>query len=60
MIETPYEFLCDGTTCRGVLYTPDAGGKNLPCIVIAHGFALTHGSGLAPFKEAFCNTNAEF
>jgi len=27
MIETPLEFQSDGTTCRGVLYTPDAGSK---------------------------------
>lgn len=55
MIETPLEFPSHGTTCRGVLYTPDADSKNLPCVVMAHGFGLTHASGLAPFKEAFCN-----
>ena len=55
MIETPLEFQSDGTTCRGVLYTPDAGSKGLPCVVMAHGFGLTHASGLAPFKKAFCN-----
>ncbi|HBX39479.1 MAG TPA: alpha/beta hydrolase, partial [Marinobacter adhaerens] len=55
MIETPLEFQSDGTTCRGVLYTPDADSKGLPCVVMAHGFGLTHASGLAPFKEAFCN-----
>ncbi|MCG7198762.1 alpha/beta hydrolase [Marinobacter pelagius] len=54
MIETPLEFPSQGTTCRGVLYTPDADSRNLPCIVMAHGFGLTHASGLAPFKEAFC------
>ena len=55
MIETPLEFQSDGTTCRGILYTPDADSKGLPCVVMAHGFGLTHASGLAPFKEAFCN-----
>ncbi|NMT64360.1 alpha/beta fold hydrolase [Marinobacter orientalis] len=54
MIEMPLEFASQGTTCRGVLYTPDADSRNLPCIVMAHGFGLTHASGLAPFKEAFC------
>jgi hypothetical protein len=54
MIETPLEFPSCGTTCRGVLDTPDADSRNLPCIVMAHGFGLTHASGLAPFKEAFC------
>ncbi|MBD3655866.1 alpha/beta fold hydrolase [Marinobacter sp.] len=54
MIETPLEFPSQGTTCRAVLYTPDADSRNLPCIVMAHGFGLTHASGLAPFKEAFC------
>ncbi len=55
MIETPLGFPSDGTTCRGVLYTPNADSRNLPCVVMAHGFGLTHASGLAPFKEAFCN-----
>lgn len=55
MIETPLEFPSHGTTCRGVLYTPNADSRNLPCVVMAHGFGLTHASGLAPFKEAFCN-----
>ena len=54
MIETPLEFPSDGTTCRGVLYTPNADTGNLPCVLMAHGFGLTHASGLAPFKEAFC------
>lgn len=55
MIETPLEFPSHGMTCRGVLYTPNADSRNLPCVVMAHGFGLTHASGLAPFKEAFCN-----
>lgn len=54
MIEMPLEFQSQSITCRGVLYTPDADSRNLPCIVMAHGFGLTHASGLAPFKEAFC------
>ncbi|MDY6930163.1 MAG: alpha/beta fold hydrolase, partial [Pseudomonadota bacterium] len=55
MIETPLEFPSHGTTCRGVLYTPNADSRSLPCVLMAHGFGLTHASGLAPFKEAFCN-----
>ncbi len=55
MIETPLEFPSHGTTCRGVLYTPNADSRNLSCVLMAHGFGLTHASGLAPFKEAFCN-----
>ncbi|PXX89542.1 alpha/beta hydrolase [Marinobacter vulgaris] len=54
MIEMPLEFQSQSITCRGVLYTPDADSRNLPCIVMAHGFGLTHASGLASFKEAFC------
>eukprot|EP00163_Fabomonas_tropica_P010910 TRINITY_DN2123_c0_g1_i1.p1 TRINITY_DN2123_c0_g1~~TRINITY_DN2123_c0_g1_i1.p1 ORF type:complete len:305 (-),score=14.54 TRINITY_DN2123_c0_g1_i1:77-991(-) len=54
MIEAPYEFLSEGTTCRGTLYTPESGSEAMQCIVMAHGFGLTHASGLAPFKEAFC------
>jgi pimeloyl-ACP methyl ester carboxylesterase len=54
MIETPYDFHSHNTICRGILYTPDNAKSGLPCIVMGHGFALTHASGLMPFKEAFC------
>ena len=55
MRESSLEFLSGGTKCRGTLYTPDASSHALPGIVMAHGFALTHASGLVPFKTAFCN-----
>ena len=59
MQEKQLEFLSHGTTCRGVLYrpdvAPDAAKNKLPCIVMAHGFALTHASGLLAFKQAFCD-----
>lgn len=54
MQERQLEFSSRGTTCRGVLYLPDDGTGKRPCIVMAHGFALTHASGLLPFKKAFC------
>ncbi|WP_280523234.1 alpha/beta hydrolase [Rhodovulum imhoffii] len=47
------EFISNGTTCRGVLYLPEHTDGPHPCIVMAHGFGLTHDSGLMPFKEAF-------
>lgn len=55
MQEQQLEFSSHGTTCRGVLYLPDGSTGKRPCIVMAHGFALTHASGLLPFKQAFCD-----
>lgn len=55
MQERVLEFISSGTRCQGTLYTPDTVSRALPCIVMAHGFALTHASGLTAFKEAFCN-----
>ena len=56
MRENPLEFTSNVTKCQGILYTPDDANGALPCIVMAHGFALTHASGLTPFKEAFCGS----
>lgn len=55
MQEKQLEFLSHATVCRGVLYLPDNATGKLPCIIMAHGFALTHASGLQPFKQAFCD-----
>lgn len=55
MQEKQLEFSSQGTTCRGVLYRPEAAKGKLPCIIMAHGFALTHASGLLAFKQAFCD-----
>lgn len=55
MKESVLEYLSDKTICRGSLYLPDVTNERLLCIVMGHGFALTHASGLLPFKEAFCN-----
>lgn len=55
MQERQLDFDSRGTTCRGVLYMPDDVSKKLPCIIMAHGFALTHASGLDAFKKAFCD-----
>ena len=55
MHEEPLDFISSDTKCQGVLYTPDDANGGLPCIVMAHGFALTHASGLTHFKEAFCD-----
>lgn len=54
MIETQFEFHSHKTKCSGTLYMPDNPNAGLPCIIMAHGFALTHASGLMPYKEAFC------
>jgi pimeloyl-ACP methyl ester carboxylesterase len=53
--ENSLEFLSGGTKCRGTLYTSNTASNALPCIVMAHGFALTHASGLMSFKNAFCD-----
>lgn len=54
MLEQTLEFTSRNTICRGTLYRPETAHGNLPCIVMAHGFGLTHESGLAPFKKALC------
>jgi len=47
------EFDSHGVTCRGFLYRPDSAGKDVPCVIMGHGFAATRDAGLAPFAEAF-------
>src|SRR5262245_34279357 len=42
MRQNSVEFLSGRTKCRGTLYTPEAPSRALPCIVMAHGFALKH------------------
>lgn len=46
-------FDSQGVTCRGYLYRPANATKDVPCIVMGHGFAATRDAGLAPFAEAF-------
>lgn len=47
------EFVSKGIICRGELYLPEGAGEPRPAIVMAHGFGLTHDSGLMPYKQAF-------
>lgn len=47
------EFKSQGITCRGYFHHPDNRSTEKPCVVMAHGFAATRDSGLAPFAEAF-------
>ena len=46
-------FDSEGTTCRGWLYTPAAGGP-APAVVMAHGFSAVKEMRLDRFAEAFC------
>lgn len=52
---TLLEFMSQETKCHGTLYLPDNATNDLPCIIMGHGLALTHASGLMPFKEALCS-----
>ena len=42
-----------GVECRGYLYRPANVTKEVPCVVMGHGFAATRDAELAPFAEAF-------
>ena len=47
------EFDAEGTTLRGWLYTPDAGGEPWPAVVMAHGFSAVKEMYLDAFAEVF-------
>src|SRR5437879_12629465 len=49
------EFNAEGTTLRGWLYTPDAGHRPFPTIVMAHGFSAVKEMYLDKFAEVFAN-----
>src|SRR5205823_348410 len=47
------EFNAEGTTLRGWLFTPDAGHRPFPTIVMAHGFSAVKEMYLDAFAEVF-------
>ncbi|MBL6752429.1 MAG: alpha/beta hydrolase [Nevskia sp.] len=47
------EFLSDGLTLRGWLYTPDKGSGPFPTVVMAHGFSGVKEMGLDLYAEVF-------
>lgn len=47
------EFNAEGTTLRGWLYMPDAGGGPDPTIVMAHGYSAVKEMYLDSFAEVF-------
>ena len=47
------EFQAEGPRLRGWLYTPDAGGRPFPTVVMAHGFSAVKEMYLDRFAEAF-------
>src|SRR5213080_1884214 len=49
------EFNAEGTTLRGWLFTPDAGHRPFPTIVMAHGFSAVKEMYLDSFAEFFAN-----
>ena len=49
------EFNAEGTTLRGWLFTPDAGHRPFPTIVMAHGFSAVKEMYLDSFAEVFAN-----
>jgi uncharacterized protein len=52
-MRTDIEFLANGTTLRGWLYTPDQGDGPFPCIVMAHGFSAVKEQTLPEYAEVF-------
>jgi pimeloyl-ACP methyl ester carboxylesterase len=50
------EFQSEGATLRGRLYSPDSESKNLPVIIMAHGYSATiEGMVADRYAEVFCN-----
>jgi len=49
------EFNAEGTTLRGWLFTPDAGHRPFPTIVMAHGFSAVKEMYLDSFAGVFAN-----
>src|SRR5258708_14717539 len=49
------EFNAEGTTWRGWLYTPDAGVRPFPTIVMAHGFSAVKEMYLDSFAQVFAD-----
>src|SRR5438128_3030794 len=49
------EFNAEGTTLRGWLYTPDAGIRPFPTIVMAHGFSAVKEMYLDSFAQVFAD-----
>lgn len=47
------EFLADGLTLRGWLYTPDSGNGPFPTIIMAHGFSGVKEMTLDQYAEVF-------
>src|ERR1700726_1765762 len=47
------EFNAEGTTLRGWLFTPDAGHRPFPTIVMAHGFSALKEKYLERFSAGF-------
>ncbi|MEB3069622.1 alpha/beta hydrolase [[Mycobacterium] vasticus] len=51
-------FLSGGTRCAGWLYRPDNAARDLPCVVMAHGFGLRRHDGLPGYAEALAQAGA--
>ncbi len=48
-------FNSQGMKCEAQFYRPNNATKNLPVVIMAHGFAARMDFGLEPFAEAFVN-----
>ena len=44
----------DGEQLAAYLYRPAAADRDMPCVVMAHGFSGTRDDGLPAYAEAFC------
>src|ERR687885_671556 len=49
------EFNADGVTLRGWFYLPDGADREVPCIVMAHGFSAIKEMHLDEYAEVFCD-----
>jgi uncharacterized protein len=55
---TDVTFLSAGTRCVGWLYRPANNDGDVPCVVMAHGFALTRHDNLTLYAEALARAGA--
>jgi uncharacterized protein len=58
MDRTDVMFLSGGTRCAGWLYRPANTDGDVPCVVMAHGFALTRHDNLNLYAEALARAGA--
>lgn len=58
MARTDVTFLSDGASCAAWLYRPAATDRDVPRVVMSHGYSLTRHDGLITYAEALTDAGA--